>query len=137
LLGFRAWDIPLAELVRSEGGILLLEGERDAVSPEIFRGNFMRGMNPDLPGVDVVAVIVFKLFSVAGVVGNVTVMTAGDEIGGYPLSIAVGEGLGLGGSDRASTKSSSSSSSSSEEIPPVSWKSDRGPPWRERIVPTP
>jgi len=94
----------------------------------------MRGMNPDLPGVDVVAVIVFKLFSVVGVVGDVTVMTAGEEIGGYPLPIAVGEGLGLGGSDRASTKSSSSSS---EEIPPVSWKSDRGPPWRERIVPTP
>jgi len=97
----------------------------------------MRGMNPDLPGADVVAVVVFKLFSVVGVVGDVTVMTAGGEMGGYPLSIAVDGGLEPGDSDRASTKSSSSSSSSSEEIPPVSWKSDRGPPWRERIVPTP
>jgi len=100
----------------------------------------MRGMNPDLPRADVVAVVVFRLLSVVGVVGvvgSVTVMKAGGEMGGYPLSIAVGGTLGLGGSDRASTKSSSSSSSSSEEIPPVSWKSDRGPPWRERIVPTP
>ena len=126
--------MPVAVLVRSTGGILLLEDERDAVSPEIFRGNFIRGMNPDLPGVDVVTNVIFGLLSVVGVVGDVTVMTAG---GGVRLSIAVCGGLGLCGSDRASTKSSSSSSSSSEESPPVSWKSANGPPWRERIVPTP
>ena len=122
--------MPVAVLVRSTGGILLLEDERDAVSPEIFRGNFIRGMNPDLPGVDVVTNVVEQ--SEVGVVGDVTVMTAG---GGVRLSIAVCGGLGLCGSDRASTKSSSSSSSSSEESPPVSWKSANGPPWR--IVPTP
>lgn len=125
-------------------GVLELEledEERDAVSPDKLRGNFMRGMKPDL---GVVATGVLMVLSRVGVVGEAVETGAVSGLG----SIAVGGGVGevyrsrrgLGGvedegSECASAKSSSSSSSSSEERPPSSWNA--GPVWCERMVPTP